>query len=71
MKIQERQIQIMVDIDIPGFIKFLKEQDSPYPESDRVALMAIHKARCRHPKIPDELKEESKRWLIRAGCERL
>lgn len=67
---QAEVLRILKELDVDGFIEMLAENGDPIPTNKYIALMAIHKARCRRVDISEKLKQESREWLINAGCER-
>ena len=66
-KYAELRDEALISLDKEKLIKVFQTYGVPIPTDEMVFWAGIHKARLHIKNIPEELKEESKKWLLKNG----
>lgn len=62
----ERRCATIINLDVDDIRKSF-----PKASSDYVLLSALHKMRYEMPEAPDNLRQQSRLWLVQAGQKRI
>lgn len=63
----EDRKNLLMNLDLNEARKYCEKYKIKYHESDDIMLIGLHKARANALDIPEDKREESKKWLAESG----